>query len=54
MSTRQVAAILGCRSSTVRNHLLAARRKLRQELLRRYPEYAPESLRAAVSQGGDR
>jgi RNA polymerase sigma-70 factor (ECF subfamily) len=41
MSSQEVGEILGCRASTVRNHLLAARRKLRQELVRLYPEYAP-------------
>ena len=40
LDSRQVAEILGCRTSTVRNHLFAARKKLRRELLRRYPEYA--------------
>jgi RNA polymerase sigma-70 factor (ECF subfamily) len=42
MSSREVGEILGCRASTVRNHLLAARRKLREELNRLYPEYAPK------------
>lgn len=45
MSSREVGEILGCRASTVRNHLLAARRKLREELSRLYPEYAPKSSR---------
>jgi len=40
LSSREVAEILGCRSSTVRNHLFAARKTLRRELGRRYPEYA--------------
>ncbi|MEJ2085422.1 MAG: RNA polymerase sigma factor [Acidobacteriota bacterium] len=40
MSSREVGEVLGCRASTVRNHLLAARRKLRQELARLFPEYA--------------
>ncbi len=46
LSTREVAEILGCRESTVRNHLFTARGHLRRELARRYPEYvrglAPE------------
>ena len=40
LSSQEVAAIVGCRESTVRNHLFNARRFLRRELLRRYPEYA--------------
>ncbi len=40
LSSPEVAAILGCRESTVRNHLFNARKYLRGELLRRYPEYA--------------
>jgi RNA polymerase sigma-70 factor (ECF subfamily) len=40
LSSPEVAGILGCRESTVRNHLFNARKYLRGELLRRYPEYA--------------
>ncbi|MEZ5333295.1 MAG: sigma-70 family RNA polymerase sigma factor [Thermoanaerobaculia bacterium] len=40
LSSREVGEILGCRASTVRNHLFAARRELRARLLERYPEYA--------------
>jgi RNA polymerase sigma-70 factor (ECF subfamily) len=40
MSSPEVADIVGCRESTVRNHLFNARQLLRRELLRRYPEYA--------------
>jgi RNA polymerase sigma-70 factor (ECF subfamily) len=40
MSSPEVAGVLGCRESTVRNHLFNARKYLRRELLRRYPEYA--------------
>jgi len=40
MSSAEVAEILGCRESTVRNHLFAARKQLRLELIRHYPEYA--------------
>lgn len=40
LPSREVAEIVGCRPSTVRNHLFAARKKLRRELLRLYPEYA--------------
>lgn len=41
LSSQEVAAIVGCRESTVRNHLFNARKVLRRELIRRYPEYAP-------------
>lgn len=41
LASKDVAEILGCRESTVRNHLFNARRVLRQELIARYPEYAP-------------
>ncbi len=40
LSSREVAQIAGCRESTVRNHLFTARKHLRAELARRYPEYA--------------
>jgi RNA polymerase sigma-70 factor, ECF subfamily len=40
LSSLEVAAVVGCRESTVRNHLFNARKCLRAELLRRYPEYA--------------
>ena len=44
LSSAEVAEIVGCRETTVRNHLFNARRVLREELRRRYPEYAPEEL----------
>ena len=40
LSSAEVAEVLSCRESTVRNHLFNARRYLRRELMRRYPEYA--------------
>ncbi len=40
MASKDVAQIVGCRESTVRNHLFNARKILRRELLDRYPEYA--------------
>lgn len=40
LSSPEVAEVLGCRESTVRNHLFNARKYLRRELLKRYPEYA--------------
>ena len=45
-SSKEVAEIVGCRESTVRNHLFNARKVLREELLERYPEYAGASRRA--------
>jgi RNA polymerase sigma-70 factor (ECF subfamily) len=45
--SREVAEIVGCRESTVRNHLFQARRLLRDEVRRRFPEYAPEARGAA-------
>ena len=41
LPTAEVAAILGTTESTVRNHVLLARRLLGRELRRRYPEYLP-------------
>ncbi len=40
LSSQEVGQIVGCRESTVRNHLFNARKVLRAELVRRYPEYA--------------
>jgi RNA polymerase sigma-70 factor, ECF subfamily len=40
LSSAEVAEVLDCRESTVRNHLFNARKILRRELLRRFPEYA--------------
>lgn len=40
LSTAQVAEALGSTESTVRNHVFQARKLLREEMLRRYPEYA--------------
>jgi RNA polymerase sigma-70 factor (ECF subfamily) len=37
-STEDIARVMGVRTSTVRNHLLQARRSLQEYLLRRYPE----------------
>ncbi len=49
LPSKEVAQIVGCRESTVRNHLFNARKHLRRELLERYPEYA-----AGRSAGGQR
>lgn len=47
LSSQEVAEIVGCRESTVRNHLFNARKTLRREMVERYPEYVPEqTLRA--------
>ena len=35
-----LAEILGCRESTVRNHLFNARKVMQAQLQKRYPEYA--------------
>lgn len=40
LASKEVAEIVGCRESTVRNHLFNARKILRRGLLERYPEYA--------------
>jgi len=39
LETRDIAEILGCGESTVRNHLFNARRILRKEMARLYPEF---------------
>jgi RNA polymerase sigma-70 factor (ECF subfamily) len=45
MDTSEVAKVLGCSATTVRNHVFQARKTLRQELERRFPEYLPEAHR---------
>lgn len=42
LPSKEVAEIVGCRESTVRNHLFNARKLLRELLVTRYPEYAPK------------
>ncbi|MEO7917918.1 MAG: sigma-70 family RNA polymerase sigma factor [Thermoanaerobaculia bacterium] len=44
--SREIAEILDCRESTVRNHLFQARRLLRAEITRLYPEFVPGTRRA--------
>lgn len=43
--TAEVAEILGCTATTVRNHIFQARKALRREIERRFPEYLPASRR---------
>jgi RNA polymerase sigma-70 factor (ECF subfamily) len=45
MDTADVAQALGCSAATVRNHVFQARKTLRQELERRFPEYLPRAKR---------
>ena len=40
MPSAEIAKVLGCRESTVRNHLFNARKAMQQQLRKRYPEYA--------------
>jgi len=41
LGSPEVAEIVGCQQSTVRNHLFNARKLLKQKLRERYPEYVP-------------
>ena len=40
LPSAEIAKVLGCRESTVRNHLFNARKLMQAQLTRRYPEYA--------------
>lgn len=40
LPSAEIARILGCRESTVRNHLFNARKAMQAQLQKRYPEYA--------------
>jgi len=40
LPSAEIAKILGCRESTVRNHLFNARKLMQAQLKQRYPEYA--------------
>ena len=40
LRSSEIAGILGCRESTVRNHLFNARKLMQQQLKKRFPEYA--------------
>jgi len=41
LSMKEIAEIVGCRESTVRNHMFQARAVLREKLKRHFPEYLP-------------
>lgn len=45
LSTAEVSRIMGCSSSTVRSHLMLARRFLRQQIESHYPEYVKDIKR---------
>ncbi len=40
LPSAEIAKILGCRESTVRNHLFNARKLMQQQLQKRFPEYS--------------
>jgi RNA polymerase sigma-70 factor (ECF subfamily) len=40
LPSSEIAKILGCRESTVRNHLFNARKAMQEQLQKRFPEYA--------------
>lgn len=40
LPSAEIARVLGCRESTVRNHLFNARKLLQDELKKRFPEYS--------------
>src|SRR5437764_8278879 len=40
LPSAEIAKILGCRESTVRNHLFNARKLMQQQLKKRFPEYS--------------
>jgi len=46
MDTAEVAEILGCTATTVRNHVFQARKSLRRELGKKFPEYLPKAHRS--------
>lgn len=47
LPSKEVAEVMGCRESTVRNHLFNARKYLRRAIVERYPEYARAYTREA-------
>ena len=46
LDTVEVAEIMGCSATTVRNHVFQARKVLRRELESRHPEYMPGARRS--------
>jgi len=40
LQSSEIARILGCRESTVRNHLFNARKLMQDQLKKRFPEYS--------------
>ena len=40
LPSSEIARVLGCRESTVRNHLFNARKLMQEELKKRFPEYS--------------
>jgi RNA polymerase sigma-70 factor (ECF subfamily) len=40
LPSSEIAKVLGCRESTVRNHLFNARKLMQAELHKRFPEYS--------------
>ncbi len=47
METAEAAKIMGCSATTVRNHIFQARKVLRREMQRRFPEYVPAAKRVS-------
>jgi RNA polymerase sigma-70 factor (ECF subfamily) len=45
MDTSEVAGVLGCSPTTVRNHIFQARKGLRREIEEHFPEYLPAGRR---------
>jgi len=45
MDTADVASVLGCSPSTIRNHIFQARKTLRREMENHFPEYVPRAQR---------
>jgi RNA polymerase sigma-70 factor, ECF subfamily len=40
LASSEIARVLGCRESTVRNHLFNARKLMQEQLKKRFPEYS--------------
>lgn len=46
LETSEVAKVLGCSPTTVRNHVFQARKTLKVEIAKHFPEYLPASRRS--------